>query len=187
VVLVVITAFVLHHHCPASGLAITSERREFHRLKNRTTLPQPADFDARINLLRVLEPGDDLTRWSVARAGRVEGYVVSVANARPELANCYCDRDVHVHIGLRSDAPPREHMVLEVTPRMRRWARHQGWNWSAEKLQTDLIGHWVRFEGWLFVDTHHAKEAENTAPGAADNWRATAWEIHPITKIQILK
>ena len=35
-------------------------------------------------------------------------------------------------------------------------------------------------------DTVHGDEAENTNPGGANNWRATAWEIHPVTSIKIL-
>jgi hypothetical protein len=35
-------------------------------------------------------------------------------------------------------------------------------------------------------DFAHASEAENTNPGHKGNWRATCWEIHPITNIKIL-
>lgn len=180
-------AFILKHHCPASGFAFSSERRELHRLKNRTAIPQPADFDNAVTLEKMLQPGDDRQRWSQTRAARVEGYVVSVASGPIELTNCYlpCSRDIHIHVGLRPDAPPREQVVLEVTPRMQEWARHQGQDWSEETLRGELLNHWCSFEGWLFYDSHHANEAENTAPGQPDNWRATAWEIHPITKFEI--
>jgi hypothetical protein len=42
-------------------------------------------------------------------------------------------------------------------------------------------------EGWLLFDREHAGESENTAPGRAANWRATAWELHPVTKIEIIR
>jgi hypothetical protein len=32
-----------------------------------------------------------------------------------------------------------------------------------------------------------AVESENTAPGARGNRRATAWELHPVTSIEVLK
>ena len=48
-----------------------------------------------------------------------------------------------------------------------------------------MLNHWYSFEGWLLYDTHHAAESENNAPGHPDNWRATAWEIHPITNFEI--
>ncbi len=182
--------FVLaRHHCPAGGLALTTERSNFHRLKNRTTIPDPTAFDPRANLEAMLQAGDDRNRWSDSRAAIIEGYVVSVANGPLELTNCYVPghTDIHIHIGLRPDAPPNEQFVLETTPRMTDWARSQGIDWSEERLRRDLVGRRCRFEGWLFFDSHHAEESENIAPGRPKNWRATAWEIHPITKIEVIK
>ncbi|MBA2524858.1 MAG: hypothetical protein H0V18_03600 [Pyrinomonadaceae bacterium] len=179
--------FLLSHHCPASGIAFTKERRDLHLLKNRTTLPQPSDFDERLTLTSLLQPGNDSARWSTSRAARIEGYVVSVAAARTELANCYCGRDTHIHIAMRPDAPSSEHVVLETTPRIEAWARTQGWDWSEETLKRKLLGRLVLFEGWLLFDSGHAMESENIAPGTPHNWRATAWEIHPVTKIEVLK
>jgi hypothetical protein len=68
---------------------------------------------------------------------------------------------------------------------MREWARRQGWDWSAETLKSKMLDHWCAFEGWLLFDSTHAQESENIAPGRAGNWRATAWEIHPITNFEI--
>lgn len=113
--------------------------------------------------------------------------MISIAAARPELANCYCARDTHIHIAARPDAPPREHVVLETTPRMEAWARSRGWDWSAETLKRELIGRLVRFEGWLLFDSGHAMESETIAPGTPLNWRATAWEIHPVTKFEVIR
>jgi hypothetical protein len=179
--------YLLKHYCPPSGIAFTKERRDLHRLKNRTTLPQPSDFDERVTLTSLSQAGDDSGRWSASRAARIEGYVVSVAAARTELANCYCGRDTHIHIASGPNALPKEHMVLETTPRIEKWARSQGWDWSADTLERELVGRLVRFEGWLLFDSGHAKESENIAPGAQFNWRATAWEIHPVTKIEVLR
>jgi hypothetical protein len=179
--------FLISHHCPDSGIAFSKERRAIHRLKNRTTLPQRSDFDERVTLSSLLQPGDDRSRWSTTRAARIEGYVVSVASANTELANCYWGCDTHIHIASRPTAPPREHVVLETTPRIETWARSQGWLWSAEILKQQLTGRQVRFEGWLLFDSAHAMESENIAPGQQHNWRATAWEIHPVTKIEVIR
>jgi hypothetical protein len=179
--------FLFAYNCPPSGIAFSSERRELHRLKNRTTLPETSDFDERVTLLSLLQPGDDSARWSATRAAKIEGYVVSVAAARTELANCYCGRDTHIHISSRPDAPAHEHVVLETTPRMEAWARSRGWDWSAETLKRELTGRLVRFEGWLLFDSGHAMESENISPGRQHNWRATAWEIHPVTTLEVIK
>jgi hypothetical protein len=178
-----------NRYCPSQGLALTQQRRDFHRLKNRTDLPHPTDFDNSVTLMSLLKPGEDRARWSTSRAARIDGYVVSVATGPLELTNCYFPgrRDTHIHIGLRPDSPPREQLVLETTPRLEDWAKRRGWDWSAESLKSNLLGRRVRFEGWLFFDMTHAGESENIAPDRPGNWRATAWEIHPVTGFEILQ
>src|SRR6267143_3730628 len=119
VVLFIILFVVLRNYCPVSGLALTGSRREFHQLKNRTALPSETDFDSRVMLQALLQPGDDHSRWSMSRAARIDGYAVSIASGPHEAANCYCRRDIHIMLAPRPDAPPREQIVLEVTPRIK--------------------------------------------------------------------
>lgn len=173
--------------CPASGVSFTAGKAALARLKNRAAAPRAEDFDPRATLAAVLEPGDDRARWSVARAARVEGYVVAVGEARVEAANCFASSDIHIDVAARADAPPAERVVLEVTPRGRAAARLRGEDWSADALRRALTGRFCRFEGWLFFDAGHADESENIAPGRPGNWRATAWEIHPVTRIEVLR
>ena len=115
--------------------------------------------------------------------------MIDVAYARPEATNCYnpCGRDIHIVISNRKEAAKNEQVVVEVTPKLRNWAETQGMDWSEQTLQAQLVGHWCEFEGWLYLDAGHTEEAENTAPNNPENWRATAWEIHPITKITVIK
>ena len=62
-----------------------------------------------------------------------------------------------------------------------------------------MRGHRVRFSGFLYFDTDHAQEAwvndpDNEIGGKKDrkgrwignNWRETAWEVHPVMKIEVL-
>lgn len=200
--LTVILALSFTYHCPTSGLGLSQGRRDFYRLKNRRLPPQPLDFDGRVTLQQLLHPGADQSRWSTSRAGQIEAYVVSVTPGPLELVNCYCRRDVHINVALRPQASAREMIVLEVTPYFRDLMAHGRedqigpaspdqalllHDWSTEILQKKLTGHWVRFEGWLFYDAQHESEAENTAPGRINNWRATAWELHPVTRIEVIK
>jgi len=180
---------VLTMSCPSAGIALTSRARQLHRLKNRTALPQAADFDDRVTLAEILKPGEDTHRWSTDRAARIQGEVIDVENAGPEATNCFnpWERDIHILIATRKGASKSEHVVLEVTPRIRDWAAKQGMDWSEKTLQAQLVGRWCEFEGWLYFDAGHAEESENIAPGNPENWRATAWEIHPITKIAVLR
>jgi hypothetical protein len=187
-VLVAATLFFARN-CPSTGFALTDHARRLHRLKNRIQIPQASDFDSRVSLNALLEPGNDTDRWSTESAARISGYVVDVAYARPEATNCYVPfrRDLHILVANRKDAAKAEQIVLEITPNIRDWASQRGLKWSESTLQTQLIGHRVEFEGWLYFDEGHAEDAENTAPGNPTNWRATAWEIHPVTGIRVLE
>ena len=168
---------------------MTSRARQLHRLKNRTAFPSEFDFDSRVTLEALLRPGDDRGRWSSDRAARIEGQVIDVAYARPEAANCYSPfrRDLHILVALQKGATQNEQMILEVTPAFREWAANQGMDWSEATLRAQLVGHWCEFEGWLYFDVGHQVESENTSPGGRTNWRATAWEIHPVTKIRLIR
>jgi len=176
-------------NCPNAGIALTSNARNLHRLKNRTAIPRAADFDSSITLDAILQPGDDRNRWSTDRAARLQGEVIDVAYARPEATNCYspCRRDIHIVIANRKGASKTEQVIVEVTPNLRDWATQQGIDWSEQTLQAQLVGHWVEFEGWLYFDVGHAEESENTNPHTTGNWRAAAWEIHPVTKITVIR
>ena len=137
----------------------------------------------------MLQPGDDTNRWSTDRAARIQGFAIDVAYARPEATNCFspCRRDIHILVATRKDAAKNEQVVVEVTPNPRNWADSQGIDWSEATLQAQLVGHWCEFEGWLYFDVGHDEESENTAPNHPGNWRATGWELHPLTKIAVVR
>ena len=189
VAVLIAVSLILLRNCPNAGIALTSKARTLHRLKNRTGMPLDSDFDSGVNLTELLAPGDDSSRWSTQRAARIEAYVIDIAYARPEATNCYlpCRRDIHIHVANRQPASKNEQVVLEVTPNLQEWAARQGWDWSETSLRAQLLGHWCEFEGWLYFDVGHAEESENTAPHNPNNWRATAWEIHPVTKFRIIR
>jgi hypothetical protein len=188
-VLLIAVLAVFQANCPLPGIALSSEMRSFIRLKNRTALPEEAEFDRQVTLAALLQPGDDRGRWADTRAAVIEGYVVEVGIGSIEMANCYSltRRDIHIHVALRPDVLSQERVVVEVTPVMAEWAKGQGLDWSGAALRRALPGRWCRFEGWLLFDVQHADESENTAPGRAGNWRATAWEVHPVTRLEVLR
>jgi len=77
-------------------------------------------------------------------------------------------------------------LIVEVTPWWRRHAASRGSNWSTDSLRLSLRGRWVRVTGWLLFDDEHQRQAENTTPGRVGNWRATAWELHPVTGVEVV-
>jgi hypothetical protein len=163
-------------------------KRAHNALKNRTSLPSAADVDSRVTLEAMLAPGDDRARWQPTAAAAIEGYIVRIHDAGRESANCFSSsrRDAHVEVATRPDAAPHERVIVEITPPMREWATSQGMDWSTPTLAAQFTGRRARIEGWLLFDTEHDEEAENTNPGNADNWRATAWEIHPVTSMTLV-
>ena len=191
IVIVVLIAvwLILARNCPSAGIALTVRARDLHYLKNRTALPQESDFDSQITLDALLQRGDDRNRWSTNHAARIQGEVIDVAYAGSEATNCFNPyrRDIHISVATHKGAAKNEQVVVEVTPNFEEWARQQGMDWSAETLHAQLVGHWCEFEGWLYFDVGHAEESENTAPGNPENWRATGWEIHPVSKIRVIR
>ena len=189
ITLLIVLWLILALNCPSAGIALTPRARHLHRLKNRTSFPQATDFDSRITLEALLQRGDDRNRWSTDRAGRIQGEVIDVAYAGAEATNCFnpCRRDVHILVATRKGVAKSEHVVVEVTPNLHDWAAREGIDWSEQTLQAQLVGHWCEFEGWLYFDLGHAEESENISPGKPDNWRATAWELHPLTKITVIR
>ena len=186
VVALLLTVWLLvARNCPSVGFALTTNARNLHRLKNRTAFPQAADFDSRVTLDQLLQPGDDRNRWSTERAARIQGQVIDVAYAGIEATNCFspCRRDIHILVAKQKGVAKNEQVVVEVTPNL----QQQGIDWTEQTLQAQLVGHWCEFEGWLYFDVGHAEESENTAPHNPSNWRATAWELHPVTKITVIK
>jgi hypothetical protein len=164
--------------------------------KNRYALPK--SFDNSITLAKMATPGEDQHRWSdkAEIPVRVTGYVAFlIENFEGESCNCYKHDDSHsdTHIDLvvepNDSADFSKHVIVEVTPRMKYLAKLRGQNWSSASLSRQFLGHWVTVEGWLMWDGEHGKQAQNTHPVDPThlNWRATCWEVHPVTNIQLAK
>jgi hypothetical protein len=177
------------HGCAMEGDARSLGVRALDRLKNRYTAPSPAAVDAGITLAAILAPGNDISRWRVKQGAEIIGYVSDVKRGGIEATNCRArddaDRDTHIELVLDpmhsgSSLP----IIVEVTPRWRFLMRERGMDWSTRALRDRFLGRWVKVRGWMLFDAEHQRESENTAPGRPGNWRATAWEIHPVTSIE---
>ncbi len=191
--LVPVQAFAqeLFHGCGMEGDARSRSVRALNRLKNRFHAPGPADIDSRVSLAAMLEPGDDEHRWDKARAAVITGYVHDVKVGGIESVNCHArdamNRDTHIELVLDPMHEGKiQRVIVEVTPRWREMMGRKNVDWTTKGLRTAFLGRWVRVEGWLLYDVEHKDESENTNPGRKRNWRATAWEIHPVTGIEVV-
>jgi hypothetical protein len=180
--------------CPLEGTAKSVKGKQLDRLKDRYNTPTAQDVDDQVTLAAMVAPGEDSERFDEGRAATVVGFVRDVMpGGKGETCNCnsknLIDMDTHVPIALTEDAPAIQQVIVEVTPRVRFLNKQKNVDWSTDALassETGIKGKWVRFTGWLMFDTMHVNGAENTNPGDPKNWRATCWEIHPITAMTIL-
>jgi hypothetical protein len=179
--------------CGLTGDATDPEAIALNPLKNRHVAPGVADVDPQVTLAAILKPGDDEGRWSTAKGAELTGYVFNVKPGGIETCNCHAHdaahKDTHIELTL-DDSPentaPSRRVIVEVSPRVRKAMQASGVDWSTTTLQTTILHHWIKVEGWMFFDGEHKGEAENTNPNGMANWRATCWELHPLTSMQIV-
>ena len=174
--------------CPLEGKTTRTAVMALNRLKNRTVAPLKADINPAISLTSVLEPGNDIGRWSELQAAIITGFVVAVKPGGPETVNCGATdpahTDTHIELALSADdSQGIHHMIVEVTPRWRAIMAAKGKDWSTVNLRRSLVGRKITVVGWVMLDREHCNASENTNPGGAHNWRATCWEIHPISAL----
>jgi hypothetical protein len=179
--------------CGPTGTANSPCGKALDRLKNRY---KPATgVNPKITLAAILAPGDDMKRWSTSDAVEITGYVASVEpGGFAESCNCKRADLQDIHINVVADPKdagkgPRT-MIVEITPR-EEFLHKQ---WTLPWAQKNLTHKWVRFTGWMLFDAMHSAESQNTKGKpqqcgdikVKEIWRATAWEVHPVTDLQVL-
>jgi len=107
------------------------------------------------------------------------GYIVLAKAESAETCNCELtsprDHDVHVYIGDETGETTADAVIAEVSPR---W-RAVNPSWTAANLQSLATAQTqVRLTGWLLYDQEHWNMIH-------EHERATLWEIHPITNVQV--
>jgi hypothetical protein len=174
--------------CPAQGSATNQSLMSLNRLKNRTVAPLQTNVNPDISLATILAPGNDVNRWNAMQAAIIVGYVVAIKAGGPETVNCKATdaghTDTHIELALNAgDLQGIHHMIVEITPRERAIANSNGKDWSTSNLRKTLLGRKITVVGWMMLDKEHCNASENTNPVGANNWRATCWEIHPVSAL----
>ncbi len=181
----------VYNGCSMEGSAKSARGQAVNQLKNRYTAPAAADINAAITLAAILQPGDDENRWQESNGATITGYVVKAFRGSVETVNCGAKatvhRDTHIEVALdANNTAKNQRFIVEVTPKWRAYMGQLGQDWASATLSSTLTDDCAEFTGWMFWDSYHDDEAENTTPGRSGNWRATAWEIHPVTAIRVV-
>jgi len=141
--------------------------------------------------LNQLISSDNEDQFSIDKAVILTGYVFNVKMGGVETCNCKTKdeffRDTHIELTPDDEhTGPEYRIIVEVTPRIRAIMAAKNIDWSTETLKFELKGHKIKVAGWLFYDEEHKSQSSATNPTGERNWRASCWEIHPITYIKVL-
>jgi len=176
-----------YHGCPPIGRG--NEDPFINQLKNRVdrpahpvtlTFPQIEGLDWPPGVTDVVT-----ARWPAAARVRIFrhdasparfiGFLSSADAGGPEPANCNQRGavDWHLWLGPGAHLPHSLTFIAEIPPRVR--TRHAGFDLNRLRLLA-ARGTKVRITDWLMFDSEHPEQP---------NQRATIWEIHPVTGIEV--
>lgn len=189
--------------CPVTGCGELGDAA-LNTAKNRTTLPSRVRRLTLDDMRRIPQPASWNTgadRTSIQGPGR-EGSAVSVTafllKARAEgKESCNCGlskrADTDVHLVLVSKMPEdkskeafeeseEDSVTAEITPRVR--GKNEKWLY---RNVNDLEGSYLRVTGYLMLDSKHFPQAQVLQGERLNKGlkRATNWEVHPITKLEV--
>jgi hypothetical protein len=137
----------------------------------------------------------------------VVGYLYDIKVEGKESSNCQLDDDAedenidfHIFIGFDPDIAEKikthkaltpaekkkvtqESMIVEMTPHYRDTNNPE---WTAAAVRA-VKGEQVRVYGQLMVDNEHYVSGQDCAkdPHTPACWRASVWELHPVTDFQV--
>ncbi|RJP37301.1 MAG: hypothetical protein C4547_05655 [Phycisphaerales bacterium] len=178
--------------CPPQGSARSTQTLRHNRLKNRTAIPRGWDVDRRVTLQAVRTAGNDRRRWNDGDAATLYGYVRAVRAVAHETCNCLASTRELTTAQLEiTDGPDdlQRPVIVHVTPPMRLIHNYYDLeSWATRDVKAMYEGRWVTVTGWLMFNEMQDDGADNSDRFdwiGRDNWRASAWELHPVTHIEL--
>lgn len=176
-----------------------------------TSLQEVQQLEAKIpSGLGKSNHGDNLTQLAALGEGKIHGvvgYLYDIKVEGKESSNCQLDDDAdhenvdfHIFIGFDGGVAEKlrnhqaltpaekkevtqQSMIVEMTPHYRD-TYHPEWTADAVKAAK---GQQVRVLGQLMVDNEHFVAGQDCSvdPSKTACWRASVWELHPVTDFQI--
>lgn len=177
--------------CPPQGDAKKAKIRHYNELGARLEEPSDDDYDDTADIDALIAPGDDSLRWESDTAVEITAYVVDVRDGGATSANCHsadpANHDTILDLAPGQSVSDNSHrMIAVITPRWRRLMARNQIDWTTGAIRAKYLQQYVRLRGWLLFNPDAASRSVNTAPLAgAGVTRATAWEIHPVTGIEL--
>lgn len=177
--------------CPPRGDATKGKVQQFNQLGARLEEPSDDDYDDTADIDALIAPGDDTLRWQSDTAVEITAYVLDVHDGGATSANCHSP-DTGDHATILDLSPGvtvsdnSHRMIAVITPQWRRIMAANRIDWSTRAIRAKYLQQYVKVRGWLLFNPEVAARSLNTAPlaGVAIA-RATAWEIHPVTGLEL--
>jgi len=163
-----------------------------NELKNRYNFPSPNEMDSTVTIDKLIKSADP-NQYSTGKGIRIKGYVFKVKSGGIETCNCRSKdqfyRDTHIELTADGEhTGPQFRIIVEVTPRIRQIMSKNGIDWSTGSIKKTLTGKNIIVTGWLLYDFEHEDGSYANDPddnAGRPNWRASCWEVHPVTSITI--
>ena len=190
--------------CPATGSG--GMYAEAYKQKNRTKVPctyVPINVDDMLALealphaVRALPDNDPQAQYlknEESKTVMLEGFLALAKDGGKEGVNCNSTTrlDTHMELVDTDSQDPKtnrnRHVIAEITP----WFHEAVPSWSTHAFDqfASYVADYtapaeknpptnIRVYGYLFFDEAHAT--------GATSWRGTAWEVHPITKVEVFE
>ncbi|MEP6993122.1 MAG: hypothetical protein ABI968_01280 [Acidobacteriota bacterium] len=177
--------------CPPAGDATKPKLKHLNEQRAREDDVADDDIDDTITMESLSEPGDDRLRWQDGQGVEIVAYVIEVRDGGAASSNCHspksADHDTILELVPTSNAMDRAHRVHAiVTPQWRQIVAADRVDWSTGALRAHFLRRWVTVRGWLLFNSEAAAKSLHTAAMAGpDITRVTAWEIHPVTSLEL--
>ena len=172
--------------CPKSGSATTQKQKQLNVAKNKSVTVS-SSMTPRFMLLDSMISGtkqEDKDWFTVGDYIVTEGFLINAIEEGPESCNCgnadakLKTGDVHMYLGLTKTAKPKDCVIIEITPAFKKkFSSYENFLTPKKK---------IRVTGFLLYDFIHRRDAKMTCTNCGKAWRNNCWEIHPITKIEVL-
>ena len=152
-----------------------------NRMKNRDDVTGSIDHSITIQTLIDSPEETDLDQNT---AVEITGFVADVIDGTPnETCNCARSdiKDIHIDVvAKKADRNKKvKYVIVEITPRF------EDALGDMASVRQKIVGKWVKFTGWLTYDYKHRSNSRNIK-ATGNIWRATAWEVHPVTKFKVV-